>query len=241
MNTNRVIPVTDHIRNILFERINNDYYASEGKLPSESELCLEFSASRASVRTAIAALAERGYLIRRPGLGTYLAPAQRLEGGLERLESVLTMARKHNLPTSVVDLDVSLIAVDDFLSEKLSLNSDDQVTRVSRTILIGDTPVSYQVDHVPSQYLIPEQVERPFSGSVLDLLRQGRQLDIPNGITEITAVEANENICRYLKLARPSALILMKERLFNYSGLPVDYSENYFLPERFYFCILRRE
>jgi DNA-binding GntR family transcriptional regulator len=33
----------------------------------------------------------------------------------------------------------------------------------------------------------------------------------------------------------------MKERLFNYSGLPVDYSENYFLPERFYFRVLRRE
>ncbi len=88
MIANRTIPVTDQIRNILLERINNNYYDSEGKLPSESALCREFSASRASVRTAIAALAERGFLIRRPGLGTYLAPAQRLEGGLERLESI---------------------------------------------------------------------------------------------------------------------------------------------------------
>ncbi len=76
---------------------------------------------------------------------------------------------------------------------------------------------------------------------MLDLLRQGRNLDIPNGITEITAVEADESMRERLKLNKPSALILMRERLFNYSGLPVDYSENYYLPERFYFCVLRRE
>jgi len=241
MLTNRAIPVTDHIRNILLERINNDYYAAEGKLPSESKLCQEFTASRASVRSAIAALAERGYLIRRPGLGTYLSPVQRLEGGLERLESILTMAHKHNLPTRLANLNISQIQVYDFLADKLSLNNGDTVTRVSRTILIGETPVSHQVDHVPGQYLQPDQVDRSFSGSVLDLLRQGRHLEIPNGITEITAVEADENMRKHFKLHQPAALILMKERLFNYSGLPVDYSENYFLPERFYFCILRRE
>ncbi len=160
MITSRPIPVTDHIRNTLLERINNNYYDLDGKLPSESELCREFSASRASVRTAIAALAERGYIIRRPGLGSYLAPVQRLEGGLERLESMLTMARKHKLPTRLANLEVSLVTVDEFLADRLSLNPDETVTRVSRTILIGETPVSHQVDHVPSQYLQPDQVNR---------------------------------------------------------------------------------
>ena len=150
MITNRAIPVTDQIRNILLERITTDFYAMQGKLPSESELCREFSASRASVRTAIAALAERGYVIRRPGLGTFLSPSPRLEGGLERLESILSMAHKHNLPTRLADLDVSLVPADDFLCDRLSLNPGDEVTCVSRTILIGETPVSYQTDHVPT-------------------------------------------------------------------------------------------
>jgi GntR family transcriptional regulator len=241
MLTNRAIPVTDHIRNILLERITNDYYAKQGKLPSESELCSEFSASRASVRMAIAALAERGYVIRRPGLGTFLSPAPRLEGGLERLESILSMAHKHNLPTRVADLDVNLIPADDFLCDRLSLNPGDEVTCVSRTILIGETPVSYQTDHVPAQYLSPERVDQTFNGSVLDLLRLGCHLEIPDGVTEITAVDADKDLQCHFGVRKPLALILMKERLFNYSGLPVDYSENYFLPERFYFRILRRE
>ncbi len=212
MITSRPIPVTDHIRNTLLERINNNYYDLDGKLPSEFELCREFSASRASVRTAIAALAERGYIIRRPGLGSYLAPVQRLEGGLERLESMLTMARKHKLPTRLANLEVSLVTVDEFLADRLSLDPDETVTRVSRTILIGETPVSHQVDHVPSQYLQPDQVNRSFGGSVLDLLRQGRNLDIPNGITEITAVEADESMRERLKLNKPSALILIERK-----------------------------
>jgi GntR family transcriptional regulator len=241
MTINRAIPVTDHIRNILLERIRNDSYAREGKLPSESELCTEFSASRASVRMAIAALAERGYVIRRPGLGTFLSPSPRLEGGLERLESILSMARKHNLPTRLADLDISLIPADDFLSDRLSLKAGEEITRVRRTILIGDTPVSHQVDHVPVTILRPERVDHSFTGSVLDLLRQACHQEIPDAVTEITAVEADEVMQRHFGVKNPIALILMKERLFNYSGLPVDYSENYFLPERFYFRVLRRE
>jgi GntR family transcriptional regulator len=241
MNTNRAILVTDQIRNILLERITSDYYAAEGKLPSESMLCKEFSASRASVRMAIAALAERGYVIRRPGLGTYLSPSPRLEGGLERLESILSMAHKHNLPTKLADLEVNLIPADDYLIDKLSLKPGAEVTCVSRTILIGETPVSYQTDYVPRQYLHPDQVGRNFSGSVLDLLRQTCNLEIPDGITEITAIGADKGMQRHLGLNKPVALILMKEKLFDHSGLPVDYSENYFLPERFYFRVLRRE
>jgi len=241
MITTRALPVTDHIRNILLERILNDSYTQAGKLPSESELCHEFSASRASVRMAIAALAERGYVIRRPGLGTFLSPSPRLEGGLERLESILSMAHKQDLPARLADLDIRLVPADDFLCDRLSINSGDEVTCVSRTILIGDTPVSYQTDHVPAQYLRPERVDHAFNGSVLDLLRQVCQLEIPDGITEITAVEADGEMQRHFGVKKPTALILMKERLFNYSGLPVDYSENYFLPERFYFRVLRRE
>jgi GntR family transcriptional regulator len=241
MSSNRAIPVTDHIRNILLERIITGNYNKAGKLPSESALCREFAASRASVRMAIAALAERGYVIRRPGLGTFLSPSPRLEGGLERLESILSMAHKHNLPTRLADLDVSLVPADDFLCDRLSLNPGDEVTCVSRTILIGETPVSYQTDHVPTHYLRPERVDHDFNGSVLDLLRQGCHLDIPDGITEITAVEADEDMRRHFRVRKSIALILMKEKLFNYSGLPVDYSENYFLPERFYFRVLRRE
>jgi GntR family transcriptional regulator len=241
MSSNRAIPVTDHIRNILLERIITGNYNKAGKLPSESALCREFAASRASVRMAIAALAERGYVIRRPGLGTFLSPSPRLEGGLERLESILSMAHKHNLPTRLADLDVSLVPADDFLCDRLSLNPGDEVTCVSRTILIGETPVSYQTDHVPTRYLRPERVDHDFNGSVLDLLRQGCHLDIPDGITEITAVEADEDMRRHFRVRKSIALILMKEKLFNYSGLPVDYSENYFLPERFYFRVLRRE
>lgn len=241
MLNNRTIPVTDHIRNTLLERINKNIYAVEGKLPSEAELCREFSASRASVRTAIAALAERGYLIRRPGLGTYLSPSPRLEGGLERLESILSMAQKHNLPTRVGDLQVTSEVADEHVLDRLALNPGEYVTQVRRTILIGELPVSYMVDNVPAEYLQPAQVDDSFTGSVLDLLRHRCRLEIPDGITEITAVAADTEISHHLQLDKPIALILMKERLFNRSGLPVDYSENYFLPERFYFRILRRE
>jgi DNA-binding FadR family transcriptional regulator len=68
---------TDKLYKLIMERISKlideEKLAPGDKLPSERELALSLSVSRASVRQAIVALAAKGLLVMRQGDGTYIS------------------------------------------------------------------------------------------------------------------------------------------------------------------------
>ena len=62
---------TEIIENIK-QKIQSNIYKSNELLPSEKELCTEYSVSRRTVRRAIIELVEDGYLYTVPGKGTFV-------------------------------------------------------------------------------------------------------------------------------------------------------------------------
>jgi len=68
------LPISEHLTNTLIDRIRAGVYPLDDHFPSESELCKEFHVSRATVRTALAALVAMGLLIKKAGVGSFLVP-----------------------------------------------------------------------------------------------------------------------------------------------------------------------
>src|SRR5512137_2627916 len=72
----------------------------DGLLPSEAELSRRFEVSRATIRESLAKLEHAGVIIRKHGVGTFVAPAQPvIDAGLEELESLETLAERIGLET----------------------------------------------------------------------------------------------------------------------------------------------
>src|SRR5512136_2126082 len=79
----------------------------DGLLPSEAELSKRFEVSRATVREALSRLEQRGVVIRRHGVGTFVSPHQPvLDAGLEQLESIDTLARRMGLETHMGESEI---------------------------------------------------------------------------------------------------------------------------------------
>jgi DNA-binding GntR family transcriptional regulator len=209
--------VSSQIRDLLRGRILSGYYDAEKQLPSEDSLATEFEASRATVRTALAELMAEGFLYRRQGVGTFIRPVSPLEGGLERLESILTIASRQDIQTHVRDLKVDEVAADGFIADLLDVGEGTPVTRVRRTITTDGNPISYFDDYVLTEWMPPEAIGSGFSGSVLDIL-----------LSEV------------LGTSTYAPLILIKETLFDEIGQKIGYSRNYFLPESINFRVVRR-
>ncbi len=72
MTVHRPRPVVDQVNDILRGRIRDRRYPAGTRLPSEIELAMELSVSRATVRSALARLAAEGLVIRRQGAGTFV-------------------------------------------------------------------------------------------------------------------------------------------------------------------------
>ena len=210
------------------------------RLPSEELLARQLGIARATLREALRLLEDEGTIIRRHGVGTFVAVNQHLESGLERLESVLALAARQGVETRVEDLAVELEEADRALAERMQIERGASLTRVRRTIIVEDQPAAYMEDLVPSRWLTPKDIDQSFRGSVLDLLRLGSGPRIQEAQADIIATRAGSALAERLGVPRGAALLLLEETLFDADGVPLGFSHNYFVPDRFRFHVIRR-
>ncbi len=67
-------PLYQQLRQRLFSRIRRGEFAATAMLPSENELCREYSVSVTTARRALLELVKEGVVLRRAGVGTMVSP-----------------------------------------------------------------------------------------------------------------------------------------------------------------------
>lgn len=226
----------------LVQLVEDGTYAAGERLPSQNALAAQLGISRPTLREALLNLEQEGIIVSRHGVGTFVAPGygQRLESGLECLDSILELAARQGKELSFDRLHVEEILAGRELAERLSIAPGTSVTNVRRVILAEDRPVAFMSDSVRSSHLSSEAVDETFNGSVLDRLRGSSQIPVSFAVADIVAVSADTGLADELCVAPGSAVLLMEELLFDEDGTALDWSQNYFLPDFFRFHVVRR-
>ena len=207
------IPLSTQTQQYLLDLIEHGTYVPGEKLPSEKELSVQLGISRSTLREALLNLEQEGVVLRRHGVGTFVAPGyeHRLESGLERLESILELAARQDLKVRIEGLEVRQIGADATLGERLQVPPGTELTSVSRVICVDKTPIAYMVDFVLSSILPQGKVDEAFNGSVLDLLREKELAEIAQVVAHIVAMTADRALGERLKIKRGQPLLLMEE------------------------------
>ena len=213
------------------------------QLPTEPTLAKQLGVSRATLREVLRTFVERGILVRRQGVGTFVTSRiPILETGLEVLESLTRMAKRLNLTTEVAHLDIveRWATPAEVVSLTLPKDSAVEVLAVSRVITVEGTPVADLQDIVPLTYLRKTDFGANFDGSVLDVLLQRGTPMLSTSRTEIVAVEANARCAARLSVKNGTALLKLVAQLYSYDEKVVDYSTSYFVPGYFKFHVMRK-
>jgi len=236
------LPLYLQAQQYLLQLIEDGTYAPGEQLPSEADLAAQLGISRPTLREALLHLEQDGLVVRKHGVGTFVAPSyeRRLGSGLERLESILEMAGRQGLRFEFADLQVQEVAADPELAKKLQLSPGTTLTSVERVIVAKKKPVAYMLDLIPTTILRMDEVNEGFNGSVLDLLREKSDLEIALAMADIVACNADAPLGGKLDVPAGQALLLLEELLYDEMGVPIDYSRNYFVPEFFHFHMVRR-
>ncbi len=222
--------------------IENGTLAREnGLLPSETELSQRFDVSRATIREALSQLEQRGVVIRRHGVGTFVAPLPpRIDAGLEELTSLETLARRIGLETRMGDPVVEERLATAAEAAKLQTPEFSPVLSVSRVIMTGERPIAYLVDVVPTSILRRQELDDTFRGSVLDLFARRGDLSLSHSRTDILIEPTSDAIARRLRLRTGEPLLKLDGQLYTLDGRVIDYSQSYFVPGYFHFHVNRR-
>ena len=235
-------PLHLQAQQLLLGLIKDGTYQPGEQLPSEVDLAAQLGISRPTLREALLNLEREGVVVRKHGVGTFVASGygSRLESGLERLESILALAARQGMTTQVRGLRVEQVPASEELAERLDVAPDTPLTAIRRAIVVKDRPAAYLVDYSPITFLPPEAIEPSFNGSVLDLIMQRNDVHIREVLAEITAINADVLLAEQLQVEPGQALLLLTETLFTDDNTPIEFSRNYFLPNLFRFHVLRR-
>jgi GntR family transcriptional regulator len=211
------------------------------RLLTEPELAKQLNVSRATLREAMRTFETQGLIYRHQGSGTFVIhPSQIIDTGLEVLESIETLSRRIGLEVSMGDLQVEHQPASDEFATALSINLHNPVLYVSRVIQAEGRPVAYLIDVLPDEVLLSEELERGFTGSMLDLLLKRGIPALVSSRCEINAVQAESDVAKALRIQRGDVLLRFIAYLYSTNGRVVDYSYSYFLPGYFNFHVIRR-
>ncbi len=212
------------------------------RLPPEPDLARQLGVSRAMLREVVTGLVERGMLIRRQGIGTFVASQTPfIDYGLEVLESLDSLAKRTGIETEVRDLTITNKLLDVETARRyFSRNEEMTVLEISREIGIKGKIVAFLIDIIPNNVLSKDEVQSSIHGSIYDLLVQKKDIQLSYSRTEIMALNADDDLAKKLEVHKGTSLIKLTAQLYTTGEQIVDYSYSYFVPGKFQFHVMRR-
>lgn len=226
----------------LRDLIKTGTYQPGQKLPAEDLFAEQLGISRPTLREALHNLEMEGMIVRKHGVGTFVSPSRvnRLENGLEVLESLEHIANRMGLKTKMGQLKIEERSSRPEERASLGCSPEEKVLSVARIILVGSKPVAYLWDVVPTRYLRQADLDSRFRGSVLDVFIKRGQPRLAYSFTRLASVAADTWLAGQLSVARRTPLMKLEARLYTLEDQVVDYSISNFVPDYFDFHVIRR-
>jgi GntR family transcriptional regulator len=219
-------------RELLYVRIQRDLrtkietgqWPIGAKIPPEPELQKAYSASRGTVRRAVDELARQGYVVKRPGKGTFvLSTSPILQKRLGELASFTQQLTARSLtPTTRLLSAVRIRAaeVEGRVREAFGLTSEAEVIHIRRLRLGDRVPLAIQ-----SVYLLPALCPGILEEDLSQLFRlyetrYGVRINVADEIIRVG--RAAEDEAALLEIA-PGDPVVIRDRIsLNQDGEPFE-------------------
>jgi GntR family transcriptional regulator len=231
-------PLQIRVQEAIIAMIRDEKLLPGDQLPTESVLYNRFGVGRSTVRESLANLVQQGVLLKMQGKGTFIRSVPvRVKNGLDQLFSVTENIEAVGAVPSTSRINVKTIPAGE-LSDKLNVGDKDPCVWVERVRRANDEIAAYCIDIIPKSILSDSLEKIDYKGSIFDLLSQNGHIVSYSGstlrptmLTKRDFPEMEESVGLFL---------LLKGILYDISGIPVCYSNDYYSSNVFDFKIIRK-
>ncbi len=229
----RGVSLAQQTQEILTERIKNGSYPSHSQIPAENELATEFNVSRATIRTAISTLVERGLLVRRHGVGTFVSQRSGLSNPLNEAVDFNHLIANNGFTPGVQHINPQLLLPAPDIAKALHLDSNQLVLQEYKIFTADNQPVIYCINIMPTwmfdDVLVQEIVTHPeITEPLYDFLERRANQEVEYFIAKIWA-DIGQN-CEFPNgaLAPTLPVLVIEEVAHNPQEIPLWYSLEYY-------------
>jgi GntR family transcriptional regulator len=224
------MPLYAQVRRGLEQRLATAEWRPGDRIPGEPELCLEYGVSRPVVRQALQELASEGAIVRRKGLGTFVAEPKVVSRSLvHSLVGFYQDMERMGVATETRVLAQALEPAGEKIGGRLKIEALTPVVKISRLRSVGGHPVVLVSSYLPYA-LCPGLIHADLRHqSLYGYLEQECGLRIGAGRREIEAVLATEEEARLLEVERGAPLLRLESVSSLEDGRPMEYFSGVFL------------
>lgn len=226
-------------RDAILEIINHNTVFM-AKLPSEQELSERLGVSRNTIREAIRSLENDAYVTSRHGVGTFIIhDTKNINYNIAQLESATSIIQNHGYQAGTKSIFCNRQEASNRIAKHLHIQSLQDVFYIERVRTADGKPVVYVEDYLPYSEGMMENFKEVYHESLLEFLeKSGHKITFCD--CTIHAVTSTPKIQSWLELPEPSALLLLQQIHYSAKGIPILYSDSYFISKKFEFNIIRK-
>ena len=243
INRHKKTPLYDLIEQNLRELILRGQLNIGETIPSEWELADLYGVSRLTVRNALDNLTRQGWLIRRHGVGTFVAHPTVTEISPNKLSFTEQMSTIGREPSSRL-ISLSVVMADAELANKLKLEQGEQLVEIVRVRLADGKPILLETSYL-SQKRFPglENAIELTSSSLYEWLITHYQTSVTVMDQTLEPVLLSEDQAQHLETQPGTPAMLSKVLAYTNETEPIEYSWSVTRGDqcRFYFSFRRSE
>jgi GntR family transcriptional regulator len=232
------IPAYLRIEQDLRRQIEAGALRAGDQLPPEEELSARYSVARMTVRQALGRLVSAGLLLRRRGVGTFVA-VPKIERVTNRLLGFEEDAAAHGLHPVTEVLDRSWVRLARDEAEALGEEPGARAFRVDRRRLADGEPIALNtviLPHATGRML----QDHDFAGSLYTAVADALGSPVNHAEQRVEAVTADATQAELLDIEEGSALLRVQRVTFLADGRLLGLTRSHYRGDR-YFLALRVE
>lgn len=221
--------IVKQVSRILRHRIAEGFYRDNDRLPSESDLALEFGVSRSTIRAALALLENERLITRRQGDGTYLNKrVMEISAQLNSIWDFQCMIKDSGRTPTLHIIQISQRIPNSTELRVLEINANEAVTVLVRVFLADSQPVIYSTNIIPSKFFIHGVENIDPTLPIHQFFEKFCQQKISYSISDISAVIADETLGSFLSIKAGEGLLKFHDVFYNARNQPLLFGESFY-------------
>jgi GntR family transcriptional regulator len=222
----------------LAERIREEIERGARKpgeqLPSERELSEQLGISRMTERQAITYLAQKGTLVIKPGVGTFVAEPKLTYDALHLMGFTEEMAAQGREVTSRV-LAQEIVSPPANVAALLEAKANVKTLRLVRLRVEQETPLLLETIHISAKLCPGLEKQDLARNSLYAILDKKYSIVLKRARQTLEAATANDYECHLFGVESHTPMILVEGVAFSDNNLPVEHFKAVYRGDRFKF------
>ncbi|RME49414.1 MAG: GntR family transcriptional regulator [Caldilineae bacterium] len=200
------------------------------RLPSESEMARELGVSRNTLREAYVALENDGLIIRRHGIGTFVAQPAIIRDSLHAFASFAQIVEAAGYSPHFQTLAMETVVAPPAVCDAFSVPAGQKFFYLKRVVFADQEPAIYLNDYLAPLVQQAQPDWGTFDGNLVQFLASVLETPLHHIHSRICAVLLEEEAARILRVSPGTPALYVRSTIYAITNQPVTYSDIWFNP-----------